>query len=70
MFANQTRKLINMINLRGKGLVLSDDTDVEACLTYQWEPPKIPPPSHEEMTEEDMENFDRNMDTYRGVRNG
>jgi hypothetical protein len=64
MFANQTARLMYM-----QGRTAEKPIEPVSCLTYQWEPQNTAP-LPEEMTEEDMENFDRCMDSHRGKRDG
>jgi hypothetical protein len=39
MMATQTARLMNMINLRGKNMILSEDVQPDGCRTFQWDKP-------------------------------
>lgn len=66
--AAQTARIINMINLRGKGKVLKNDTGSEECLVFAWGKKKVGKTTKAEMTEEMMTEFDRNMSVWGRVK--
>jgi hypothetical protein len=66
MMASQTARLVNMINLRGKEMILKDDVQPDGCLVFVHGQKNKQPIT--EMTEEDMARFDNNMGAWGGVR--
>jgi hypothetical protein len=55
LMATQTANLMNI-----QGRAVEKTIQPEQCMTFVWEPKK----PVTEMTEEDMERFDQNMDTH------
>jgi hypothetical protein len=61
----QARQTSDLMFVSGK--TLEKPIDPGSCMAFDWESKNSAPPR--EMTEEDMEEFDRNMDSHRGQRN-
>ena len=56
----------NLMYVQGK--IVEKPIEPETCMAFNWDKKNHPPIT--EMTEEDMENFDRCMDTHRGKHDG